>query len=194
MALPILCLDFDGVIHSYTQPWQGADVIPDPPVPGVFDFILSALDHFTIAIHSSRTSQTGGLAAMQSYVLKGLIDYMGPGLEPEANLTFSRIQWPTEKPPAFLTIDDRVLCFNGNWPDISELKAFKPWNKRQSSTRKLGPPITTGYYWAQPAAGSWQIVHFQHPHTVRVFEEEGVRSVQAFTWGPKLELPGGFPA
>jgi hypothetical protein len=32
MTKPILCLDFDGVIHSYSSGWKGADVIPDPPV------------------------------------------------------------------------------------------------------------------------------------------------------------------
>jgi hypothetical protein len=28
MGKPILCLDFDGVLHSYSSGWKGADVIP----------------------------------------------------------------------------------------------------------------------------------------------------------------------
>jgi hypothetical protein len=44
--------------------------------------------------------------------------------EPVVSLSF-----PLEKPPAFLTIDDRALLFTGTWPDVGKLKAFKPWNK-----------------------------------------------------------------
>ena len=38
MRKPILCLDFDGVLHTYSSGWKGADVIPDPPTPAVADF------------------------------------------------------------------------------------------------------------------------------------------------------------
>jgi hypothetical protein len=40
------------------------------------------------------------------------------------------IEWPLEKPSAFVTIDDRALTFDGTWPQIDDLKAFQPWNKR----------------------------------------------------------------
>ena len=39
MSKPILCLDFDGVIHSYASGWKGADVIPDAAVPGAMEFL-----------------------------------------------------------------------------------------------------------------------------------------------------------
>lgn len=124
MSKPILCLDFDGVIHSYTSGWKGAAVIPDPPVPGVFDFIRQAQEHWRVAIFSSRSNQPGGLEAMKDYVaLNSEMGFRDPivGLE-----------WPLEKPPAMLTIDDRALCFTGNWAEYDpvELLKFQPWNKR----------------------------------------------------------------
>lgn len=124
MRKPILCLDFDGVIHSYSSGWMGADIIPDPVVAGAADFIVSAQEHFTVAIYSSRSGQDGGIEAMKRYVHKAIIDADHDGS------AFDAIHWPTEKPPAQITIDDRALTFDGTWPRIDELRSFQPWNKR----------------------------------------------------------------
>ena len=36
---PILCLDFDGVLHWYRSGWQSAEIIDDEPTPGAVDFV-----------------------------------------------------------------------------------------------------------------------------------------------------------
>lgn len=131
MKKPILCLDFDGVIHSYSSGWQGADVIPDPPVEGAIAFMLGALRHFDVVIFSSRSNQKGGIAAMQNWLREhaGPLCWYptpdGPGLED--------IRFVTEKPPALVTIDDRALTFDGTWPPFETLKAFQPWNKKRAA-------------------------------------------------------------
>ncbi len=131
MNKPILCLDFDGVIHSYTSGWKGADVIPDPPVPGAIEFLLTALDHFTVVIYSSRSGQRGGIDAMVAWLKQHAPDswdddaYHDPTFRGLCNIDFAG-----EKPAAFLTIDDRAICFDGTWPTIESLKEFKPWNKK----------------------------------------------------------------
>jgi len=126
MSKPILCLDFDGVIHSYESGWRGAAVIPDPPVDGAIAFMLGALEHFDVVIFSSRSNQDGGTAAMKAYLREHAgqcwhSSPAGPGLED--------IKFATEKPPAMVTLDDRALTFTGQWPAIEHLKTFKPWNK-----------------------------------------------------------------
>lgn len=126
MKKPILCLDFDGVIHSYASGWKGADVIPDPPVEGAIAFMLGALNHFEVTIFSSRSGQPGGVAAMKAWLRQhaGTARYEtpdGPGLED--------VNFATEKPAAMVTLDDRALTFTGTWPRIESLLSFKPWNK-----------------------------------------------------------------
>jgi hypothetical protein len=125
----ILSLDFDGVIHSYTSGWLGADIVPDAPVDGAMKFIWYAADHFTIAIFSSRSNQKGGISAMRMWLSKHFRDYWWDH-RTEADDKLAEIQWPTEKPPAFVTIDDRALTFDGAWPSIESLLSFQPWNKR----------------------------------------------------------------
>ena len=120
---PILCLDFDGVCNSYLSGWQGADNIPDAPVKGAFTFIKNALNYFDIYIFSSRSNQPGGIAAMQDWFIKH--NWPGTYLTGPEYLNF-----PTEKPAAFLTIDDRAITFTGEWPRMEDLRNFKPWYKR----------------------------------------------------------------
>lgn len=132
---PILCLDFDGVIHSYTSGWKGADVISDPPVDGFFEWAIEARKHFLLAIYSSRTSHAGGVDAMRIWLDRHTRAWFNE--HPEAGKRMKEdghgplgFVFPKEKPAAFLTIDDRAICFDGTWPDPQELLAFEPWNKR----------------------------------------------------------------
>lgn len=131
MTKPILCLDFDGVIHSYVRSWQDVDVIPDPPVPGAMAFIVEALEHFDVAVFSSRSNKNEGIYAMRRYIRQNMLDHMNGDFH-KADAVCMRINYPTEKPPAMITLDDRALTFEGTWPTVAELKAFRPWNKRGS--------------------------------------------------------------
>ena len=126
---PILCLDFDGVIHSYRSGWQGLTRIPDPPVNGALQFIADALDVFRVAIFSTRSASPGGIAAMREWLGRWSVDPVY-GMPADFDYAkFSAIEWVTEKPPALVTIDDRAITFTGVWPDLQLLRNFKPWNK-----------------------------------------------------------------
>ena len=128
MTKPILCLDFDGVIHSYSSGWKGAEIVPDPPVPGAIAFMREAVKHFRVAIYSTRSNQPGGLTAMREWLGYHTLDQRESDDEDLAWI--GAIEWPTEKPPALVTIDDRAITFTGTWPEIETLKTFKPWNKK----------------------------------------------------------------
>lgn len=127
---PILCLDFDGVIHSYASGWKGAGVIPDPPVDGAADFIEAASGYFQIAVFSSRSKSIKGRMAMKRYMRELLGDRTSADAFHNGDYLFEDIKYPWFKPSAFLTLDDRALTFDGSWPNPAELKGFKPWNKK----------------------------------------------------------------
>ena len=121
--MPILVLDFDGVMHSYSSGWQGVDWCPDPPVPGLEAFLAHAMEHFQVQVHSSRSAVKIGREAMRAWCQQWLREDIA------RELTF-----PRDKPPAFVTLDDRALTFTGQWPAVETLLAFQPW------TRNTLPP------------------------------------------------------
>lgn len=127
---PILCIDFDGVLHSYNSGWKGAGIVSDPPVPGAVAFLYAAQRHFDLAIFSSRSNQPGGIDAMRGALTMWIMAELGNEAA-EAHRLIEALQFPLEKPPAHLSIDDRALRFDGSWPSPGLLLAFKPWNKRE---------------------------------------------------------------
>lgn len=128
MAKPVLCLDFDGVVHQYVSGWQGPRVIADPPMDGALEFMQQALmADWDVVIHSSRSAAFGAVQAMRAWLEHHAGEMWedsgrGPGLR---NVRFVRY-----KPPAMVTIDDRALTFQGVWPNPVELKNFKPWKPK----------------------------------------------------------------
>lgn len=179
---PILCLDFDGVCHSYTSGWKSATVIPDQRVPGLFEFLIEAGEHFELNIFSSRSNQDGGIDAMKEWFVNQYCEWHNTGegggpctheypsgavcgyarpqcmhegstsaVVPVAGrhvyvptvvthdfitkaqatpIVTAMLRFPTEKPPTFVGIDDRVLTFDGQWPEVYALRKFKPWNAK----------------------------------------------------------------
>lgn len=146
MSRPILCLDFDGVLHSYTSGWQGAGVASDPPTPGAANFLFEATKHFRVAIYSSRSKSLAGRACMRRYVREHLdtsLTFAPDKAHQRADWLHELIEWPWFKPSAFITIDDRALTFDGTWPTLDALKDFKPWNKRGARKPASTAPSNT---------------------------------------------------
>lgn len=117
----ILCIDFDGVLHMYTSPWAGATSILDGPVEGAIDWLTNLVKdgRFVVNIYSSRSKELEGVLAMQRWLYAHGLD----------KSILEKIKFPTQKPAAFLTIDDRAICFMGFFPTHEMIVDFKPWNK-----------------------------------------------------------------
>lgn len=117
----IVCVDFDGVIHSYKSGWQGATEIPDPPVDGAIEWLEKMVrdDRFDMCIYSSRSKENGARTAILKWLKDNGMSDMGR----------DRLQLPEKKPAAFITIDDRCICFDGKFPSANTIENFKPWYK-----------------------------------------------------------------
>jgi hypothetical protein len=128
----IICVDFDGVIHSYKSGWKGVANIPDPPVEGAIEWLerflpvpdavcAMAPKHTgpIVQIYSSRSKSWRGRRAMKKWLVRH-------GLNP-AYITDNILKFPTKKPAAFLTIDDRAICFDGTFSSREEMEDFRTW-------------------------------------------------------------------
>ena len=95
-----VCLDFDGVVHSYRSGWRGAESIPDPPIHGTQGAIARLRQHFRVVIYSARCRTPEGRAAIERWLQKH-------GIEVD--------EVCEHKPPALVYVDDRAIPFRGDW-------------------------------------------------------------------------------
>lgn len=115
----LICLDFDGVIHSYVSGWQGISRANDPPVDGALEFIDTCLQaNFCVAIYSSRSRSYAGMRCMADYLAQHSAAHL-----------IHQVSWPAKKPAAWLTIDDRAWRFTGRFPSLLDIDRFRPWNR-----------------------------------------------------------------
>ena len=138
---PTLCVDFDNTLHAYTSGWQGADVVADGPVPGAMEWLQDVARRFDVCIYSSRSKENGGVDAMRHALIRWMTEYVEQSGQYRADLYASdaarqfvalHLRFPTQKPAAFLTIDDRAICFRGRFDELDPetLLTFKPWSER----------------------------------------------------------------
>lgn len=95
-----VCLDFDGVLHSYRSGWCGSEIIPDPPIHGTREAVAALRKSFRVVVHSARCHSAAGRAAIQHWLRKHDIEVD---------------EVCEHKPPATVYVDDRAVPFRGDW-------------------------------------------------------------------------------
>jgi hypothetical protein len=111
LARRTVCLDFDGVIHSYRSGWCGSDVIPDPPIHGTREAVARLRKTYRVVIHSSRCHTPEGRDAIAHWLAKH-------GIEVDDVCE--------HKPPALMYVDDRAIPFRGDWDQaLGDIHQFR---------------------------------------------------------------------
>jgi len=130
LVKPILCIDFDGVIHSYDAGWQNGDIY-GRATEGFFEWALKAQEKFKLVVYSSRSKTYEGRVAMERAIMRWFGEWLAPRSFPEGKAPSLELDFAHEKPPAFLTIDDRAMQFRGDWADMNPdtLAGYEVWNK-----------------------------------------------------------------
>ena len=105
LALTI-AIDFDGVLHPYTDGWTGSVPADEPPMPGAGDFLVALKSRdFRLVVFSTRCDHPEGLAGTIAWLEKwGLMPYID-------DVT-------CQKPAAVAYVDDRAVPFQGSWSDV----------------------------------------------------------------------------
>ena len=105
----IVCVDLDGVLNTYTE-WVSPEYF-HPPREGAREFLRALRDaEYKVVVLTVRWHE---------WVRAWLIEH---------NMSDFVDEVTDRKPPAVAYIDDRALCFQGDFGDTLErLRTFKPF-------------------------------------------------------------------
>ncbi len=101
-----LAVDFDGVLHPYTDGWVGSVPADEMPNPGAFAFLAHLHDNgYRVVVFSTRCDHPEGLNGTRSWLAKHGLD------ELIDDVTHT-------KPAAVAYVDDRAVAYRAeNWED-----------------------------------------------------------------------------
>jgi hypothetical protein len=130
---PTIAVDFDGCVHSYERGWQGGEIY-GTVVPGFFEWLFAAFARFEVVIHSSRGTRPAHVKAMRAWIDDHYRAWRAIQPDPTRYPLHLGLEIRAEKPPAWLTIDDRCIRFDGHWDELAltvpALLAYRPWMTR----------------------------------------------------------------
>lgn len=115
----VIAVDFDGVIHEYSDGWKDGEIYDDP-IPGVQDALKKLQDKFRIVIFSTRNHDRTIKGEKQSNQVSDMREYME-----KHEIPFDEIYQGNGKPIAKLYIDDNAYRFEGDWdkslPEVEKI-------------------------------------------------------------------------
>lgn len=120
-----VAIDFDGVIHAYTKGWQGGELY-DPPVPGTKAAIQRLIMHgWRVVIYTTRNNPLYHKGAKGYDLSVAIENYLN-----EYEIPYSEVHFGG-KPIAQVYLDDRAVCFDGNWNNaVSAIQNFKTYQEK----------------------------------------------------------------
>ena len=118
-----ICIDFDGVIHDYSQGWQGDDVFGNMVANADTATSVLKKQGWTIIIFTTRKKSD----KLEKWLKNNNItyDYINENPDQPDNTSGKII--------ADVYLDDRGVCFRGTWDEwlIREILDFEPWQERK---------------------------------------------------------------
>lgn len=141
-----ICVDFDGVIHSYESGWRGEGVYNEPVPSAAVALQFLREREWYIIIYTCRDEPHQIAAYLNHHCIP--FDSINENNHSPGN--------NSPKPHADVYLDDRAIQFNGDWVKaVQEIDSFKPWYHREDkreaqvkvedtcsdACRKCGSPI-----------------------------------------------------
>lgn len=143
-----IAIDFDGVIHRYSQGWHNGEAY-DQPVEGCFEVIKELMDSgYSVFILSTRSArQIKKWLLPHIMVSEYELEFGGDPtrwVETRYGFTCEKIGYfskfwnkkhvlgiTNRKLAATVYLDDRAMIFNGDWKEVKgQITTFKTYQER----------------------------------------------------------------